>query len=682
MDRKQAAERIKKLCAWLNDWNYKYFVLNETEVSEAARDQIKRELIELEQKFPELISPNSPTQRVGSALSGKLPKYPHQTRKMSLADAFTIEEVGEWCERIQKFVPHDRLEFFCEAKIDGLNVALIYEHGRLVRALTRGDGVIGEDITHSIRAIESVPLTLREPISVEVSGEVFLPIATFQKLNVQIRRENARAVKIGKKETTEFANPRNAAAGSVRQLDPSIVAGRGLKMFFYALGSLTGAPKPETQLELIDFLKKLGLPTSPYHFLAKNLAEIEKFHKKSINAKTKSAFEFDGIVLKVNSLAQQTKMGTTAKSPRGMLAFKFPAEQTSTVVEAIEVQVGRTGVLTPVAILRPARVAGSLVKRATLHNFDEIERKDVRVGDTIVLQKAGDIIPEVVEVLQKLRPAGAQKFARPKNCPVCDSRIERAEGEVAYRCPNRNCGAIHRENLEHFVSKNALDIDGLGVKVVNALLDAKLVEDAADFFSLTFDDLITLPLFQEQRAQNLIAAIETAKKVSLARLLFGFGIRFVGETAAAAVAAEFQNQSADFALANFQNWAQQMSLADWSEIDGIGEKVAASLQEWFADETNWQLLGKLEKAKIVLQPEMIAEQKFSGKIFVITGTLRNFSRVGAKDTIKKFGGKVAAAVSTKTDFLVAGESAGSKLKKAGELNVKILNETEFEKLLA
>ncbi len=681
MDKNTAKERIIKLKKWLSEWNQAYFLENREETSEGARDQLKKELTELEERYPELVTPDSPTQRVGAPLSGKLPKVPHQTRKMSLADVFTAGELTDWEERIAKFVPGETVEYLCELKLDGLNVVLWYEKGRLTRALTRGDGVIGEDITHTIRTLPSIPLTLSQPVTVEVSGEIFMPRQAFTRLNAKLKKQNLELKKAGKRELTEFANPRNAAAGTVRQLDPSVAAGRELAMFFYHLGEHDLVDPPQSQQGVLEKLKQLGLPVSPYYALEQSPADVLQIVAKWKKLRDKLPFDVDGVVVKVNSLAAQQRMGSTAKAPRGMVAYKFPAEQTSTVITDIQIQVGRTGALTPVAILRPVQVAGSTVSRATLHNADEIAKKDVRIGDTVVLQKAGDIIPEVVEVIKKLRTGKERKFIFPTVCPVCGTKAVRPEGEVAYRCPNSGCGAIHQEMLEHFVSKGALDIDGLGPKVIAALIEANLVEDVADLFTLAEGDLLELPLFQDKRVMNLLESLKQAKKVSLARLLFGLGIRFVGEVSAGDIAREFRIQNLEFSLGCFVNWARTLGKETWSEIEGVGTKVAESLAEWFADPKNLALLAKLEKVGVELKVEEQAIQKFTGKVFVITGTLERYSRQGIKDTIKKYGGKVSSSISSQTSYLVAGEAAGSKLKKAEELGVKVLSESEFEELI-
>jgi len=681
MDKKQASDRITKLRQLLLDWNASYHAGDGEQVSlsEAARDQLKRELEDLERQFPEFVTADSPTQRVGAPLSGRLSKVTHQSRKFSLTDAFSTDELEEWAERAVKFVPGEKIEYLAELKIDGLNVALWYEDGKFARAVTRGDGRVGEDISHTIRTIRCIPMELTEPLTIEVSGEVYMPRAAFQKLIAEQKLQNEELKKAGKKEQTLFANPRNAAAGAVRQLDPAIAAGRELAMFVYAAGADGGGQ--DSQLGVLEFLEQLGLPVSPHRQLCSSIAEVEQVAAMWQAQRDSLSFDVDGVVVKVNSLAQQARMGATAKTPRGMIALKFPAEQTSTVVEDIIWQVGRTGALTPVAQLRPVALAGSTVSRATLHNADEIARKDVRIGDTVVLQKAGDIIPEVVEVITKLRSGNEKKPVIPTRCPVCNTPVEKTDGEVAIRCPNAKCGAVHQEMFEHFVSKSALDIDGLGGKVIEALLAAQLVEDVADLFTLQAGDLLELPLFKDKRVENLLAAVEDAKEVSLARLLFGLGIRFVGEVSAGDVAREYQSHSTEYSIKEFASWAREIPTERWAEIEGIGDKVAEILTAWFADWHNLELLTKLAKVGIRLKAEQQAEQKLTGLTFVATGTLTNYSRQGIKDTIKKYGGKVGSSVSTQTDYLIAGEKAGSKLKKAEELGVKVLSEAAFDELL-
>jgi DNA ligase (NAD+) len=514
-----------------------------------------------------------------------------------------------------------------------------------------------------------------------VSGEVFFTKEAFAAVNAELAAENERLLAAGKQPKELFANARNAAAGTVRQLDPSVAARRHLSLYLYSLGELEGVIRPETQQQVLQTLREWGLPVSPYAVLARQHSEIKAVLEEWGALREQLYFDTDGVVIKVNQLAQQERMGATAKAPRGMVAYKYPAQQASTVVEAIELQVGRTGVLTPVAHLTPVILAGSTVSRATLHNADEIARKDVRVGDTVVLQKAGDIIPEVVSVIHELRPASATPWQMPTACPACGTAAIRAAGEVAYRCPNTACGAVHAEQLEHFASKGGLDIEGLGPKVIAALLDAGLVEDVSDFFSLTVGDLAGLPLFAETRAEKLVAAIAAKRQVELSRLLFALGIRYVGEVAAEEVAAEYWRSGGTPELPAFATYAAGQSAEAWQAVEGIGTKVAEALVEYWQADATRTLLAKLAAAGVtLLQPEA-SSAALAGKTLVVTGTLAQYSRQGIKDLIKKHGGKVGSSVTRETDYLVAGEAGGSKLKQAAELSVPVLSEAEFLALL-
>lgn len=662
MNKEEAQRRIEQLRKEIVQRNYEYFVLDESQVSEAVRDALKRELIALETQFPELISPDSPTQRVGSALSGKFPKVMHKSKKWSLADVFSLEELQEWEARVERGV--GTCEFITELKLDGLNITLWYEEGRLVKALTRGNGGEGEDVTHSIRTIKNVPLTLFEPVTLEVSGEVIMPKASFANLE-------------------GFANPRNAAAGTVRQLDPAVAAERDLQMYCYELGE-NNLEAPETQAAVLERLKILGLPVN-HHYAVHGSAEesvayLEEWQKKRDDL----PYEIDGIVFKVNEKRKQALLGFTAKSPRYAVAYKFPAMQTTTVLEGITIQIGRTGAATPVAELRPVSVAGSTVSRATLHNEEEIERKDIRIGDTVIIQKAGDVIPEVVEVLLNLRPADSKAYVFPKNCPMCSAELVKPEEEAVRRCMNLDCPGRQRESFNHFVSRGALDMDAVGDKLVDQLIEFGFVKDCADFFLLTREQLLELPLFKDKKAQNVLDSIAARRQVPAHKLIYALGIRFVGEQVAKLVAEFLCERSTeqeptpqtllDLLLACTQE--------DLEGIEGLGERIASSIMEWLARPLNQALLTKLTAVglRLVWPPRKELIESIAQKTFVITGTLSR-PREEFKTMIERAGGHVSGSVSKKTDYVLAGEEAGSKLEKAQELGVAVLSEEAFMALL-
>lgn len=702
MSKNNAHKRIEKLKAWLKKWNYDYFVLNKNEVSEAARDQIKKELHDLEAEFPQFVTPDSPTQRVGSVLSGKFPKIKHLTPKQSLSDAFSTEELQEWEERLLRLIPGEKLDYVTELKIDGLNLSLIYLKGKLHRAITRGDGVYGEDVTHSVRTIESIPLELNaidgmnpeDYPPLEIGGEVYMSKKAFDEMN--------------KKEEQNFANPRNAAAGTIRQLDPKIAAGRNLNMFFYSFHSpewgKSRFPFPVTQKGVLEILKKLGIRVNDkykhHDTLSSALKEVALWTEKRDDL----TYLIDGLVLKVNNHRHQKLLGSTAKAPRWAMAYKFPAEQSTSQILDIQVQVGRTGALTPVALLEPTLVAGSTVSRATLHNQDEIDRKDVRIGDTVIIQKAGDIIPEVVEVLKELRNGKEKRFIMPKNCPVCHSPVERPEGEVVYRCTNDKCFAVHQHQLEHFVSRKAFNIDGLGEKVIQQLIEQNLVEDAADLFTLQATDLMELELFKDKKTQNLLDSLEKAKIISLPRFLFAMGIRYLGEGTAELLAdhlhlpthkmevkgGQKRDQMSLFEQASetsevevgkvsdLTTHLKAFTLEQLNEIDGIGDKVAEAIYEWIHEEENVRLLQKLDRNGIKVTITAVkTKDTLNNQTFVITGTLPSLSRDEAKELIRQNGGKVSSSVSKKTDFVLAGTEPGSKYEKAEKLGVKIVSEKDL-----
>lgn len=699
MDLKEAKLRIEKLRDKINDLNYKYFVLDESEVNESVRDSLKRELIDLETEFPNLITPDSPTQRVGSVLSGRFNKVKHETPKKSLADVFSEEEIRDWYERIQKLTKR-KLEFVCELKIDGLNISIKFDHGRYVQALTRGNGVEGEDVSHTVKTIESIPLKLEEDIDLEVSGEVYMSKKSFEALNASQK-------KIG---DAPFANPRNAAAGSVRQLDPQVSAQRKLGMFFYHIDKTTMDVK--TQEEALKKLKKLGLKTCDYYKKVSMIEEVLEFCKKWEKDRDKLPFEIDGIVIKVNDFQQQEEMGFTAKAPRYAVAFKFAAEEVTSRILDIILQVGRTGAITPVAVMTPTSVAGSIVSRATLHNADEIAKKDIRIGDTVIIRKAGDVIPEVVKSIKELRTGKEKKFKFPNTCPVCGEKIERPEGESAYRCTNKDCYAVEQEKMAHFVSRKGFNIEGLGYKVAIQLIDTGLIQSPADIFLLKEEELLTLEMFEDKRAENLLNAIEKAKNIPLDRFIFALGIRYLGEQSSFdfarfvvtnAVKSTIKVQkykktvtqetlfdteknesilSEEFSILDLIATVKSLSLEEITNIDGIGEKIGASVYEWFHDPKNIQQLEKLYKVGINLQAEHLKNKgRLAGKKFVLTGSLQSFTRDQAKELIKSQGGKINSTVTQDTDYIVAGEEAGSKLKKAEEYGVKIISEEELKKML-
>ena len=664
MDKAGAQKRINKLKGQLKEIDHAYYVLDNPIVSDAVRDSLKDELEKLEQEFPEFITLDSPTQRVGGKALGKFQKYRHTIQKYSFDDLFSFSEVEEFDAKLKRFLnwpDTKKIEYFCELKIDGLNMSFIYEKGLLVRAVTRGDGVVGEVVTHTVRTIGSVPLRIDQPIDIEVGGEVYMSKNTFNKINrVQERSDQSL-----------FANPRNAAAGSVRQLDPKVAAARDLDTFMWAIY------EPErlglkTQSEIMDKMRGLGFKVNNNYKKIGDIKGALEYFKYWEEHRESLPYEIDGIVLKVNDLSLQEKLGRTAKHVRWAAAYKFPAQQATTVVEDINVQVGRTGVLTPVAHLRPVPLAGSIVKRATLHNQDEIDRLDVRIGDTVILQKAGDIIPDIINVLPKLRTGREKKFKMPELCPICHSPVIKKSGEVAYYCQNRSCFAQQIERLIHFVAKSAFDIVGLGPKILEQLQSADLVKNPADIFSLTEDDLRPLERFADKSAANLLGAIERSKKIGLAKFIYSLGIRHVGEETALALA--------DY----FGSW-EKLVIAGSTElerIEDVGPKVSASIRDWLGDKANIQLTQDLKARGVkIINPVRRTAGQFKGLTFVLTGELSDFTRNQAKEKIRDLGGDVASSVSKNTDYVVAGEDPGSKYDKAKALGVKIIDENEFKKMI-
>ena len=723
MQKKDAAKRIEKLKAEIWKLNRAYFLENRTDVSEDVRDALKQELIALEKKFPDLVTPDSPTQRVGAPLDGKLPKVRHLTPKESLSDAFAHEELEEWVDQMARALgkEHPGCAYLCELKIDGLNISLVYEKKgsryELLRAVTRGNGVEGENVTHTVRTIDTVPLHLEFrnasavpelspgtrqaslPKYIEIGGEVYMPKAALAKVNKGLPK--------GEK----FANPRNAAAGSVRQLDPKVAAARDLRMFCYALERETAdALHIKTQKELMETLHSVGLPTNREFVLCRNLKEVEELFGGLRKKRDALPYDIDGIVIKVNDRRMQYDLGSTAKAPRWARAYKFPAEQKTAQVQDIRLQVGRTGAITPVAFLSPTQLAGTTVTRATLHNEDEIRRLDVRIGDTVIVQKAGDIIPEVVEVMRNLRPEHTKPFHFPKHCPSCGRTLVRPEGEAVHRCPNKKCNAVRQEKLEHFISRYAFNIEGLGKETIEELLARGIVNDPADIFFLTYEDLMGLPLFKEKKTENVLLAMQSRKQIPMERFLFALGIRHIGRETAEILARRIAWPAKTLTVKKREDLGAQTSLfgtqvtetkvegirisdigktlkkldaEELAAIDGIGPVVAGAVLDWAKDEDHQALLKKFEEAGVLaLQPEgSNLKQIFAGKTFVLTGTLPDLSRDDATKMIKERGGKVSSTVSKKTDFVLLGENPGSKAATAEELGVKMLGEKEFLKMV-
>lgn len=671
MNFEEAKKRAEQLRKEINYHNYRYYVLDDPVVSDQEYDELMRELIEIEKRFPELVVPESPTQRVGAPPMEKFETVEHAVPMLSLNNAFSREEVLEFDDRVRRFLKlSGSISYMAEPKLDGLAIEVVYENGKLKVGSTRGDGFIGEDVTRNLMTIKSIPLELLElngapiPKRIDVRGEVFMRIEAFKELN-KMRLENGEP---------PFANPRNAAAGSVRQLDSSITASRPLDVYFYAVGMVDGY-EFRYQHELFEVFPKWGLPVNPEVKLCRDIHEAVEFYEEMIEKREKLPYEIDGVVIKVDDLSLQRRLGELSRSPRWAIAFKFPAHQARTKIKDIRVQVGRTGALTPVAIMEPVRVGGVEVERATLHNMDEIERKDVRIGDYVIVQRAGDVIPEVVKVITSLRTGNEKTFRMPEKCPVCGAKVVRPEGEAIHRCTNMNCPARIKETIKHFASKRAMDIEGLGDKLVDQLVDKGLVRDVSDIYHLSLDQLASLERMGEKSAQNLLDAIEKSKNATLARFLYALGIRHVGEHLAKVLADHFGSLNA----------IKNASEEDLMAIEDIGPQVAASIVDFFSSEENLESIEKLLRAGVnpeAERPATVAEgSPFAGKTVVFTGTLSSMTREEAKERVEALGGKVSSSVSSKTDFVVVGADPGSKARKARELGVKILSEDEFLQML-
>lgn len=666
---KDIQERAAKLRLAITAYRTEYHAKDQSSISPEALDSLKHELALLEEAHPELVTKDSPTQVVAGTVLEELVKVRHQVSQWSLNDAFTEEELRAFDERVRKELAREvgggvSPEYCAELKIDGLHIILTYEKGELVTAATRGDGVVGEDVTHNVRTIQSVPQTLTKPLDIVVEGEIYMTRSGFTLLN----EERA------KLEETLFKNPRNAAAGSIRQLDSAMAAARPLGAFLYDIDALKGE-MPATQDSELGYLKALGLPIEPNHVHTSSVEEVLEFWKKwQGKARNELDYQIDGIVVKVNERAHQRLLGHTGKAPRYAIAFKFPAEQVTTVVEDITLQVGRTGKLTPVAHLSPVSVAGTVVARATLHNEDFIKEKDIRIGDTVILQKAGDIIPEIVQVLPEFRTGTERLWKFPTTSALCggDGAVERIEGEAAHRCKVAGSFAVNVRKLAHFTGKSALDIEDIGKNTVQLLMEHELVAEPADFFELTRDELLKLPGFKEKSADNVLHALKKARKVSLDRLLIGLSIPHVGEETAYVLATRLKTIQA----------LRQVSQEKLSALEGVGAVVAGEVTRWFKDTSNGQMLDRLLTHLTIARVEAPATGPLMGTSVVVTGTLSGFSRDEAEAAVRKAGGSVSSAVSKKTTFVLAGESAGSKLAKARELGVEIIGELEFRRRLA
>jgi len=679
MEKEKDQKRIEKLRAEIDDHRYRYNVLDDPKISDAVYDSLFHELTKLEEKHPDLITPESPSQRVGATPAKKFEKVKHKKRMLSINDVFDFSELKKWEERLIKLGAEKAIDesgYFVELKMDGLATALKYKKGVLVQGATRGDGTTGEDVTQNLKTIDSIPLklSLRKKTTnisdkilgeaqkdmLEVRGEVFLSKKDFEKLNSKREKEGL----------PKYANPRNIAAGSIRQLDSKVTAERDLDFFVY---SVLNDIDLKFHHEEHDLAEAFGFKINKNNKHCKSLKEVQRYLEKWDSAREKLSYQTDGVVVILDDKKAFERLGSIGKAPRGMIAYKFPAEEAISVVKDIIVQVGRTGKLTPVAVMEPTLVAGSTVSRATLHNSEEIERKDVRIGDTVVIRKAGDVIPEVVEPIKKMRGGSEKKFRMPKKCPICGGKIVKKDGEVDHYCADSNCSVRQKKQLEFFVSKNAFDIDGLGPKIIEQLMAQELVDDPTDLFELKAGDLQPLERFADKSAENTIEAIEKSKKIDLDRFIYALGIRHVGTETAVDVAKHFGEL----------RYILEAKEEEYEKIYGIGGRVAQSLKEYFGKEKNISMIEKLQKLGVQILPyhSPVLKNKLDGKSFVITGSLSSMPRDDAHKKIVSFGGKVSSSVTSKTDFLVVGENPGSKLDKTKRFDTRIIGEKEFLDLL-
>ncbi|MGM0653212.1 MAG: NAD-dependent DNA ligase LigA [Bacillota bacterium] len=658
----EVRDRVEFLRREINRHNYSYHVLDQPEISDAEFDQLLQELQELEEKHPQLQDPDSPTQRVGSKPLTAFETLEHKVPMLGLDNAFSEEDLVDFADRVKRLSGLKQVDYFCELKIDGLAVSMQYEDGLFKRGSTRGDGYSGEDITQNLRTIRQIPLRLPEEVNLEVRGEVYINKEDFKKLNLQREEEGL----------TVFANPRNAAAGSLRQLDPRLAARRPLKLFLYGLGrhnlSLT------TQEELLGYLENIQLPVNPNRTICQGIEEVKEYCRLWQEKKLELPYEIDGVVVKVNNLALQQELGFTARSPRWAIAYKYPPEEKVTRVLEIEVNIGRTGTITPVALLEPVTLSGTTVRRASLHNEDLIAEKGIRIGDSVVVHKAGEIIPEVLKVVEDKRSGIEKEFRMPANCPSCGAEAVRLSGEAARRCLNPSCPAQLVEKLVHFASRRAMDIEGLGPAVAEMLYNHELVRDVGDLYYLKIDELIILPRMAKKSAENLVTAIDKSKENPLRRLLFGLGIRFVGEKAARLLAERFETMDR----------LKKASQEELTEIEEIGPKIGEAVEQFFKTHETGPVLEKLRKAGVNFTETRVqtAQEELEGKTFVFSGSLNDYTRDQAKALVEERGGQVSSSVSKKTDYLVAGDDPGSKLDKAEKLGVEVISEAQFKGLIS
>lgn len=677
MNKNETKKRIAKLRKELDHHRYLYHVLDKQEISDGAWDSLKHELYNLEKKYPEFITPDSPTQRVGGDPLKKFVKIRHPQPMLSIEDVFNFQELQDWEDYMGDYLkknllalntnkstssqvePVRRFDYFCERKIDGVDIILTYKKGILVTGVTRGNGKVGEDVTQNIKTIEAIPLRLEKIIDIVVRGEIFMHQKDFKKLNQQREKQGLPI----------YANPRNVTAGSIRQLDSKITAKRALDCYVFEI--ITDL-KQKTHEQVHQMLKQLGFKTDYHTRICSNLEKVKKYYKTYLTKRLKNSFDYDGVVVVLNEIYLQRILKAVGKSPRWMRAYKFPGQQTTTIVKDIVVQIGRTGALTPVALLKPVQIMGSIVSRVTLHNQDEIDRLDVRIKDTIIIEKAGDIIPAVVRVLKNLRTEKAKKFRIPKKCPFCHGPVRQKPNEVAHYCLNKKCFAIQEQKISHFVGKKGLDIEGMGIKIVKQLMEQGLIKDAADIFTLTRGDLEPLQRFAQKSADNLIKAIEQSKKIDLPHFIQALGIRHTGEQTSFDLAQHF----IEFKKLKQTNKEILMSLPD------LGPIASKSIIDWFKDENNQRFLKRLEKSGVKIKRfSSPIKQTLKSKNFVITGVLKSMSRERAKEKIKALGGKTPVQISKQTDFLVSGQNPGSKYDKAKRLGIKIIQEREFLAML-